>query len=98
MADISKTKKSMSAKAYTVTGVGWADKEQACIYASIGMRTLDRWISEGLLHSKIGGCLRIRYTDLDAFMLSYQAATQEEDMEKLNEIVDTIVKKVTCRR
>ncbi len=68
-----RSKKELAAIAHTVTGVGWASKEQACVYASISGRTLDKRLADGLRHSRVGGCVRIKYTDIDEYLLSHQA-------------------------
>ena len=83
-------KKEFTAIAHTVTGIGWANKEQACCYANISSSTLKKWMQNGLKHSRIGACLRIRYKDLDDFMLSFQAG-QDIDLEECSKMAKDIV-------
>ncbi|MGX6979085.1 hypothetical protein ACWN8V_07480 [Vagococcus elongatus] len=47
-------------------------KKNACIYADINPRTLDKWLAKGLEISKIDGCYRIDTKDIDRFIKKYR--------------------------
>jgi excisionase family DNA binding protein len=76
----------------TVTGIGWANGRQACLYAGIGLPTLRRWLEDGLPHSRIGGLLRIKYSDIDEYIRRYQVAGQP--VEATSRTVKSILAKV----
>jgi excisionase family DNA binding protein len=52
---------------------GWASVKKAAKYADISERTMRDWLKSGLKHSKpSGGMIRIRYSDIDDYLLKYQ--------------------------
>ena len=82
-----KTKKQLATMAHTVTGIGWGDTDQACIYASISMPTLRQWRANGLRSAKIGHCVRIKYSDIDAYLQAQMVNDVEDlDMDKIRKI------------
>jgi len=76
----------------TVTGIGWANGRQACLYAGIGLPTLRRWLDDGLAHSRIGGLLRIKYSDIDEYIRRYQVDKQH--VESTSRTVKAILARV----
>ena len=71
-----KNKAQLAGLIHTVTGIGWANTNQACIYAGITKPTLDNWIADGLRCSRIGRCLRLKYSDIDRYMRKYEVGRQ----------------------
>lgn len=82
-----KSKKEMLETVTPPTGVGWGNCEQICLYANISKHTLNKWIDDGLRHSRPGGLIRIMYADVDRYLLKF--AQGDEDLDGS---IDTIIK------
>lgn len=87
-----KNKKQLADMAHTVTGIGWANTNQACFYAGITKPTLDNWIDDGLRCSRIGRCLRLKYSDIDEYMRKYEIGGPLD--VDLDEMVREVMSKV----
>ena len=82
------TTKQLDAIRGSVTGIGWADPKQAAIYTHLRHRDICEHIAAGdIPHSRLGARkVRIRYSDLDEFMLSNRFKTMA-----LDDLVDEII-------
>ena len=47
---------------------GWAKIRQAAAYSGVSVRTLRTWLTMGLKHARVRGCILMRYSDIDAFI------------------------------
>ena len=53
----------------------WRTKIEACEYLAISDNTLHRWISQrGMPVHRVGRTLRFKFSEIDAWILSRQAA------------------------
>lgn len=50
----------------------YLSKKNACIYADIDPKTLDKWLAKGLEISKIDRCYRIDTKHIDEFIEKYK--------------------------
>lgn len=50
----------------------YLSKKNACKYANIDPKTLDKWLAKGLQISKIDGCFRIDVQHIDDFIAKYR--------------------------
>ena len=50
----------------------YLSKTNACKYANIDPKTLDKWLAKGLPISKIDGCYRIDTLDIDSFLVKHR--------------------------
>lgn len=46
---------------------GWGKVKPAVAYAGVSVRTMRDWLKMGLKHSRVQGCVLIRYSDVDAY-------------------------------
>jgi len=54
--------------------VGWCKVKNAAKYADISERIIREWLKEGLKHSRLpSGTIRIRYSDIDEYLVQFQA-------------------------
>ena len=66
---------------------GWAKIPQAAFYAGdVSTRTVRGWLKKGLKHARIGGCILIRYADLDEFLEQFTGTS-----DKVNELVTEVL-------
>jgi len=47
---------------------GWCKPKQAAKYAGISERTIRDWLKVGLPHSRVGGCVLVKFSDIDTFL------------------------------
>ena len=67
---------------------GWASVKKAAKYADISERTMRDWLKNGLKHSKpSAGMIRIRYSDIDEYLMKYQV-----DENFVDAVVDEILR------
>lgn len=51
---------------------GWANVKNAAKYADVSEKTMRKWLTEGLIHSRLpSGTIRISYTDIEDFLKQY---------------------------
>jgi len=78
------SKKQLESIAQTVTGIGWADTKQAAVYLSLGYQTIRSAIKDGEIKaSRVGRLVRVRYSDLDEYMLARRMSVSREIDELL---------------
>ena len=68
------TKKQLRDVVPSVAGLVWLNGQEACRYAGICPDTLRTWLDSGLVHSRIGSMLRIKTSDIDAYIQRHQVA------------------------
>ncbi len=68
----------------------WMRVKEAAIYANVGERTFRTWLSEkGLKHSRPGGLILIKPSDIDAFI---EASAREQNSEsEVDRAVDEVM-------
>jgi excisionase family DNA binding protein len=72
---------------------GWAKIRQAAAYAGVSTRTLRDWLRMGLKHSRVRGCILIRYSTLDEFLEKFSSSEDEVDA-----IVNDTLREIKLRR
>ena len=60
----------------------WFSTNDAAKYAAVSSRTIRRWMSSGLMHSRVGGTVLIRSEWLDSFIESF-AETNGDNAESI---------------
>jgi excisionase family DNA binding protein len=68
---------------------GWAKVKDAARYAGVSIRTFRDWLKAGLKHSRIGGVILIKYTNIDEYLSGFEV---EENL--INNLADSIVSDV----
>ncbi len=58
---------------------GWGKIRQAAVYAGVSTRTMRDWLKKGLRHARIGGCILVRYADIDKFLEQFTRNINEVD-------------------
>ena len=67
---------------------GWASIKNAAKYADVSVRTMRDLLKRGLKHSRVSsGMIRIRYSDIDEFLMQYQVSENQID-----KIVDEVLR------
>ena len=66
---------------------GWCKIRQAAAYAGVSTRTMRDWLKQGLKHSRVGGCILLRFSDVDAFIEKF---TVNENL--IDTVVDDVLK------
>jgi len=65
---------------------GWGKIRQAASYAGVSTRTMRDWLKMGLKHSRVRGCILIKFADIDTYLELCTANNNTEDL------IDQIVK------
>jgi excisionase family DNA binding protein len=65
--------------------------EDLGIYASVCRNTLKKWLSCGMPHYRVGGCLRVKKSEFDAWMQQFRNGTSEPDLDTAwNQVMEEV--------
>jgi excisionase family DNA binding protein len=53
------------------------------VYASVSRNTLKKWLGCGMPSYRVGGCLRVKKGEFDAWMQQYRNGTESADLDTL---------------
>jgi len=68
---------------------GWFGVKPAAAYVDRSPRTVRKWLGMGLKHSRVGGSILIKVSDLDEFLEKFSETSNQVD-----EMVDRVVREV----
>lgn len=64
---------------------GWAKIKSGSEYAGVSKRTFQKWLKEGLRHSRKDGTVYIKYSWIDAFLMQFEAVHEIDQI--VNEVM-----------
>ncbi|MFC2076705.1 helix-turn-helix domain-containing protein [candidate division KSB1 bacterium] len=63
---------------------GWTRTKAAARYSGVSERTFQKWLREGLVHSRMSTeMILIRFADIDAFLEGFQVADQNAKIDRI---------------
>jgi excisionase family DNA binding protein len=67
--------------------------KELAAYASVCVNTLKKWKGCGMPYFEVGGVLRIKRSEFDAWMRQFRSGTESTDLEA---VWNQVMEEVTC--